>query len=105
MHGTSEEEKAMIEPGYESLAHVLQLALDQAQSGKGKERHANSLPFHEQPIMYETRLCGLGFPIGQARKKAQETLRLPTPDAMQREILGAINYLAAAYIYISEAKK
>ncbi len=37
--------------GYDCLRHVLALALQQANAGKGKERHANGKPFDRQPIM------------------------------------------------------
>ena len=84
--------------GYELLSDVLQRAFDQAANGKGKERHANDLPFHEQPMQKLCELYGAGFALGQAAKKAQEAQRLPH-DACVRELLGAINYLAGAVIY------
>lgn len=90
-----------INPGYEPLAQVLQLALDQSQAGKGIERHGNGLPFLEQPIMNIGRMVGTGYQIGQAMKKGQESMRLPKERA-QAELLGAINYLAAAYLLIEE---
>jgi hypothetical protein len=86
--------------GYESLASVLDEALEQAQSGKGKERHSSGEPFVEQPIVA---ICeDLGSPefaVGQAHKKSREALRLPRPRA-RRELLGAINYLAAAVLVL-----
>lgn len=90
-----------IKPGYHALAAVLQMALDQAQEGKGALRHANGQPFLSQPIMEIGRMVGNGYQLGQAMKKAQESTRLPWP-AAQRELLGAINYLAAAYLDIGE---
>lgn len=86
---------------YESLKEVLDDALRQASDGKGKERHAKKdEPFDKQKICEITRRVGLGYPIGQAIKKAEESLRLGTrgPD----ELLGAINYLAAAVICMRE---
>ena len=91
----------MVEPGYAPLFNTLKAALDQAQYGKGKERHANDRAFVDQPILTLTRLYGLGYPMGQAAKKSEEALRLPTVQA-QAELLGAINYLAAAYLRIGE---
>lgn len=77
---------------YQSLHDVLCDALAQAAEGKGKERHAeDGQAFEEQWIM---RLAPLSFTVGQACKKAIESLRLP-PDRAERELLGAINYLAA----------
>jgi len=87
---------------YQSLRRVLDLALDQAANGKGKERHANEgEPFEKQKICEISRRVGLAFPIGQAIKKAEESVRLGL-DAGIRENLGAINYLAAAVIVMEE---
>jgi hypothetical protein len=87
-------------PGYEQLAAVLDEALRQAQAGKGRERHGSGEPFVEQPIV---QICeDLGSPqfaIGQARKKSRESLRLPH-DRARAELLGAINYLAAAVLVL-----
>ena len=94
-----------IVPGYESLAEVLQDALEQAQSGKGKERHAAGEPFNQQEICVNTRAVGLGYPLGQARKKARESKRLFKDQGVEAgvaECLGAINYLAAAVIVMRE---
>ena len=85
--------------GYDSLRYVLTLAIEQANAGKGKERHANGKPFDRQPIMEIGRMVGSGYPLGQAMKKAQESTRLP-PDRAKAELLGAINYLAAAYMLL-----
>lgn len=86
--------------GYDSLRHVLALALEQASSGKGKERHAVAhRSFDRQPIMEIGHMVGSGFALGQAIKKAQESTRLP-PDRAKAELLGAINYLAAAYLLL-----
>ena len=86
-----------VKPGYSDLFYVLRDALDQAQDGKGSERHGNGQPFMEQPALTITRAVGLGFPLGQAMKKIQESQRMDT-DAAKRELLGAINYLAAAIL-------
>ena len=84
--------------GYERLAEVLQRAYEQASGGKGHERHANGLPFHEQPMQTINKEQGSidGF-LFQARKKAIEARGLPAGRA-QAELLGAINYLAGAVI-------
>ena len=50
-----------VEPGYDALAKILQLALDQVQAGKGKERHANGRSFDKQPIMEIGRMVGTGY--------------------------------------------
>lgn len=87
--------------GYELLAKVLQGAYNQAALGKGKERHANDLPFHEQKMLSITHQ--LGSPIGlayQVIKKVEEALGLPTVERQVSELYGAINYTAGIIIYL-----
>jgi hypothetical protein len=69
--------------------------------GKGAERHADGKPFDCQPMMEIGRMVGIGFTLGQAMKKAQEASRMDN-DAAKRELLGAINYLAGAYLLLEE---
>ena len=93
-------------PGYEQLATVLDAALEQAQAGKGKERHAGQgQAFHDQQIV---QLCEwMGSTQGdvfQAAKKAIESTRLP-PERAIAELLGAIVYLAGAVIVIKRSQE
>lgn len=88
---------------YASLRRVLDLALRQAADGKGAERHANGKPFTEQPMLEISRMVGWQFCLGQAIKKTQEASRMEA-DAAKRELLGAINYLAGAYLTLEETK-
>jgi hypothetical protein len=84
---------------YGTLAEVLYRAYLQAADGKGKERHAvDGVAFEDQPMATINRQLGSidGF-IYQAHKKSLEAKRLSN-DAAQRELLGAINYLAGAVI-------
>lgn len=81
---------------YKVLKDVLDKALKQASEGKGKERHATDNPFQDQPICVITQQVGQGYPLGQAIKKLIESQRLPQ-DMARAEMLGAINYIAAAY--------
>ena len=93
---------------YAPLWRVLDAAYDQAANGKGKERHANSKPFTEQPIMEIARMVGPGYQLGQAMKKAQEAggmIQRGQPDRARAELLGAINYLAACVLLIEEGGK
>ena len=86
-------------PGYASLADVLARAYDQAARGKGKERHAQDLPFDQQPMQTISQLVGSADGLRyQAIKKIQEAPRL-APEAGVRELLGAIVYLAGAIIH------
>lgn len=89
--------------GYEDLHQVLVRALDQAQQGKGKERHADGKPFSEQPMQQLIALYGHGFALGQAGKKMQEAQRLPV-DAAVRELLGAIVYIAGSVIALESGR-
>jgi len=97
---------AAAHPEYQSLAGILQAALDQAQSGKGQERHGGSKPFLQQPIMEIARMLGgTGGHSYQIMKKAQEANRMTSReqyDAAVREYLGVINYAAAAILLIRE---
>ena len=75
-------------------------ALEQAAGGKGRERHANAKPWHEQPILEIQHVLGNdGFALGQAMKKVQEAERLPW-DRGREEFKGAIVYLAAAHLFL-----
>lgn len=87
--------------GYDDLRSILDEAYSQASTGKGKERHARGdTPFDRQPIMEIGRM--LQTPAGdifQSMKKAQEAQGMFTRGdypAADRELLGAIVYLAAA---------
>jgi hypothetical protein len=87
---------------YVKLQEIFNDALAQAASGKGKERHAvEGEAFENQPILEITRRIGLGYPLGQAIKKIYESERLEK-DAAIKELLGAINYIAAAVIRLKE---
>ena len=93
--------------GYDILRAIYAMALEQAMGGKGKERHANGLPFNQQPICQGGRRFGVGCLIYQAWKKAHETPVLMTMDngteRAIRELLGVINYAAAAIIVLQES--
>lgn len=91
--------------GYEDLRAILDEAYAQSAEGKGRERHANSRPWDQQPILQITRAVGLGFPTGQAIKKIEEAVGMVNrgqSDAAARELLGAIVYAAAAIRYVRE---
>lgn len=77
------------------------MAHDQAASGKGHERHVTGDESFEEQIICSLQREGYDFARGQCQKKVHESLRLP-PDAAIRELLGAINYLAAAIIGLEE---
>lgn len=90
---------------YSKLRAVLDAAYSHAAREKGEERHANGRAFEEQPMLTITRDVGLGFPLGQAMKKAQEAGGMADRGelvAAEKECLGAINYLAGAIIRLRE---
>lgn len=91
---------------FTELEKVYRSAIEQASCGKGAERHGNGKPFHEQPICEGCRTFGIGAALFQAWKKTAETMRLlDMPDGKQRalrEMYGAMNYLAAACIFLEE---
>lgn len=106
--GTSTADRTVpvyVAPGYDSLFNVLTRALHQAQDGKGKERHAQpGQAFEDQPIISIGQLVGMGFQNGQAIKKMVEAQGMVARGdfaAAEREILGAINYLAATIIEVN----
>lgn len=86
---------------YSALRDILNEAYEQAANGKGKERHSNGSSFERQPIAEIGRMVGVGFNMGQAIKKLQESSRME-PDAACRELLGAIVYAASAIMIIRE---
>ena len=96
------------DPNYETLARILKMAYDQASAGKGKERHANGRKFDDQPIMTIAKDHGLGYQTGQAEKKLKEShtlLKLKGKEAAIRELLGVINYTAAAIAFIENMEE
>lgn len=90
-------DRLKVEPGYEVLASILDEALAQAQSGKGRERHAGKdESFHDQQIVQLGEWMGsTQFNIGQVCKKALESTRLDDAKAIH-ELRGTINYAAGA---------
>lgn len=86
--------------GYETLASVLQAAYDQAAMGKGAERHATGLPFDQQPMQTGSDLLGTDAGLAfQAIKKIREGRAFEEYDRFERELLGAIVYIAGMIIW------
>lgn len=92
-----------IEKGYEKLVAVFQAAHDQAAHGKGKDRHANNLPFHKQRMQTISQTIGSEYGmVFQVTKKMTEGLQFADHAKREAELLGAINYLAGIVIYHRE---
>lgn len=92
-------------PKYEGLIKIYGEALKRLTDGKGLDRHARDLlsgvvlPFDQQPSAQIARLVGLGYPLGQAMKKAQEAMGLLARGDELRamaEIQDALNFCAIA---------
>jgi len=85
---------------YQNIRAVLDRAYEQAAAGKGHERHATGQDFSAQPMQTISGLLGDNHGcLFQAIKKCQESVRLPKDRAVN-ELLGAINYLAGAVIFL-----
>ena len=94
----------MIE-GKHPLERIFELALEQATKGKGEERHGNGTDFTDQPWVGLAKVHGSGFLTGQAQTKIMEAVANREDSNYlwyEREILGAINYLAMNLIYEKE---
>lgn len=94
------------DPNFATLAGILQAAHDQAANGKGRNRYGEGKPFLNQPIMDIARMLGgIDGHSFQIMKKAQEAARMVRReqyDAAVHELLGVINYAAAAVLRIRE---
>lgn len=92
-----------VKNGYEGLFSILREALDQAQEGKGDERHnpTGAVPFEEQRMQTISRMIGSvkGMEY-QAIKKITEGLDMPELDRQVKELLGAVNYLAGIIFFL-----
>ena len=75
-------------------------ALEQAAYGKGRERHANDLPFVEQPILTMAQMLNSDAGLAQqVIKKTIEARGLPTKNARIKELRGAMVYAAAMVLF------
>lgn len=83
------------------LHEVYRDAVAQAETGKGFERHGHKDGFYEQRWRYITDEVGGGFLLGQAIKKIAEATRVREKGSpeWERELLGALNYLAMTLLY------
>lgn len=90
-------------PGYDELAAALGAAFEQAAFGKGHARHGGcalgEIPFTEQPMQSICRMLrsddGMAY---QAIKKVEEASRM-VGDQREKELLGAIVYIAGMVVF------
>lgn len=81
------------------LQEVFSDAVAQAVSGKGEQKHGLGKGFYDQQWVDVTKRHGLGFLTGQAVKKINEAVTIPSMEMWEREMLGALNYIAMAVIF------
>lgn len=103
------------DPYFHRLAAQLQAAYNQASKGKGVERHAGkdgegrvNQAFHDQRIVMNAKVHGMGSPCGQVTKKIAEGCDMVRRGEVQRglvEFHGAINYIAALCIAVEDGVK
>lgn len=85
---------------YLPLLNTFLGALDQAAYGKGRDRHANGLPFTEQPILTMAKMLGSDAGLAQqVIKKTIEARGLPTHGARISELRGVLVYAAAMVLF------
>lgn len=91
-------------PGFENLLNVLLDAYNQAAApdGKGMARHGHGYDRFEDQPWHFLQNSFPGFCQGQAVKKIQESMGLPTYAAKRRELLGALVYTAMSIIFLDE---
>lgn len=77
-------------------------AVKQQTHGKGQRHGGAVIPFLEQPIMQISKHTGVGGLIFQMVKKAQEACGKDDQEAFERELLGALVYGGAAYLYVKQ---
>jgi hypothetical protein len=86
---------------FHPLELIFERAVEQAADGKGSERHGNGNDFLKQQWVSLAETHGTGFLTGQAQKKLTEAVANRTSDNYdwyERELLGAINYIAMALL-------
>ncbi len=87
---------------YFMLRRILDDAFKYASVGKGHLRHGGlGVKWEDQRHAEISKEVGTGFAIGQAVKKCYESARLDD-GAAERELLGAITYMASAIYAIRE---
>jgi hypothetical protein len=89
-----------------SPPHPLYVAFDdavkQATKGKGVRHGGDATPFLEQPWHQISKHTGVGGLVFQMVKKAQEACGKGDQEAFERELLGALVYGGAAYLYVKQ---
>ena len=80
------------------LRAIYSAAIEQLTKGKGERHGGDATPFMQQPWLDLADTYGVGFLYGQSAKKAREAMG-KEGEARERELLGALNYLAMGILY------
>lgn len=89
-------------PDFWPLVEITLDTLRQVTAGKGRDRHARGRDYVDQPINVIPTLLGelgLGFLIGQAMRKAEESVTM-SHDRKVAELRGAAVYLLTAILWL-----
>ena len=89
--------RAKLQPPH-PLRAIYSLAIEQITHGKGVRHGGDATPFLQQPWLDLADTYGVGFLYGQSAKKAREAMG-KGGEARERELLGALNYLAMGILY------
>ncbi|TAJ97140.1 MAG: hypothetical protein EPO10_28840 [Reyranella sp.] len=92
------------DPKFGPYRHQLMRAYKMVAEGKGQQRHGAGRAWNDQPIITISRSVGVGFPLGQALKKIEESTRMEDTAAVN-ELLGSIGYICAAVQVIEEGHR
>ncbi len=97
-----------VNPKYQKLVEVLELAYLRACEGKGHQHHSHGESFDEQWIVRGTKVFGIGGPLFQSGKKLEQVMKMEKEgypvEALINELLDVINYSAATVIHLSAGK-
>ena len=85
-------------PSAHPLRAIYSAAIAQLTHGKGERHGGDATPFLQQPWLDLADTYGVGFLYGQSAKKAREAMG-KEGEARERELLGALNYLAMGILY------
>lgn len=77
-------------------------AVKQATKGKGERHGGDKTPFMDQRWHNIAKSTGVGGLVFQMVKKAEEACEKDDQEAFERELLGALVYGGAAYLYVKQ---
>lgn len=106
------EEMAPVLPATDAVAKIMDYshplyeafddAVEQATKGKGERHGGDKTPFMDQRWHNIAKSTGVGGLVFQMVKKAEEACEKDDQEAFERELLGALVYGGAAYLYVKQ---